>query len=156
MLEKAFEHPRTKAGTWTWLVDFNGFGFRHAMNVRMGIQFAHTFENHFPERLGKVVLVNPPSIFDLALSGIKHFADQRTVDKIFSVSGKLNDEEFYKKLFEKTEIEDEGLRTWIRTILTSQSQLGGLPVIGARNAGEQWQDIRDVQLVSKASWVASD
>lgn len=155
-LEKAFEHPRTTSGRWNWVTDFKGFGFRHAMQARLGISFATIFEAHFPERLGKLVLINPPTVFDLLLTAVKPFADQRTLDKVVSVSGSLDDPKFWQRLFEAMEVEDKGLQSWFEDALRRPVGPGGLPLLGERGSGEQWQDVRKVQLVQTASWVATD
>lgn len=75
------------AAKWTWLVDFNGFGFTHAMQARIGISFAEAFGSHFPERLARLVLINPPTVFSLLLHAIQPFADARTLSKVRTVTG---------------------------------------------------------------------
>jgi hypothetical protein len=85
-LEHCWTHPRS-AEQWVWLTDFRGFGFTHAMQARLGIEFATVFSQQFPERLGAIVLLNPPTVFSLLLSAIKPFADARTMAKVVVVNG---------------------------------------------------------------------
>jgi hypothetical protein len=85
-LEKAWRHPRS-SGQFDYVVDFNGFGLRHATYARLGITWAGIFASHLPERLGHLFLINPPGIFDLFFKAGKAFADQRTLDKIVIVRG---------------------------------------------------------------------
>lgn len=72
---------------WVWVVDFNGFGLKHAMNARLGISFASTFAAHFPERLRTLILINPPSVFSLLLTALTPFADHRTLSKVQTING---------------------------------------------------------------------
>lgn len=72
--------------SFTWLVDFAGFGFSHAMQARVGITAASILSNHLPERLHKLVLINPPGVFSLFLSAGRAVVDARTMSKLVTVS----------------------------------------------------------------------
>lgn len=85
-LEKSWLHPRSSQ-QYTYIVDFNGFGLRHATHVRMGIAWATLFSSQLPERLGHLLLINPPGIFDIFYSAGKKVADSRTLDKISILRG---------------------------------------------------------------------
>jgi hypothetical protein len=91
-LEHAFrleDHPDPAvavADRWVWVVDFNGFGFKHAMNPTLGRRFVSMFDRHFPERLGLLVLLDPPMVFSILLGALKPFLDEATASKIVSVS----------------------------------------------------------------------
>lgn len=63
-------------------MDFKGYGFWHAMQARLGISFATIFGQHMPERLCKIILVNPPAVFDILLKAIRPFVDHRTLNKV--------------------------------------------------------------------------
>ena len=83
------EHALTTPGAhyqWVWVVDFNGFGFSHAMAVRAATSVMSAFTHHMPERLGAVLLINPPGIFDLLLAVVRPIADARTLSKVHSIS----------------------------------------------------------------------
>jgi hypothetical protein len=67
---------------WVWLVDFAGFGLRHALQGRTSNAALASFSAHMPERLGAVVLLNPPGVFDLLLAAVKPFVDARTMAKV--------------------------------------------------------------------------
>jgi hypothetical protein len=73
-------HPQ-----WLWLVDFNGFGLSHALQGRTSNAALAAFSTHMPERLGAVVLINPPRVFDILLAAIKPFIDARTLGKVHIV-----------------------------------------------------------------------
>lgn len=67
-LEKNFATPGA-AAQWVWLVDMRGYTLWSSMaNTRAGIQMASVFSAHYPERLGAVVLLEPPSVFGALLS----------------------------------------------------------------------------------------
>lgn len=109
--------------TWTWLVDFKGFGFSHAMQARLGIAFARIFAEHFPERLRRIFLINTPVVFSLLLSAIEPFADARTMSKIVRVAGS------------PTEVADAleaggvpaAQAAWMRNVLGMDAAPGALP-----------------------------
>ncbi|KAI9012246.1 hypothetical protein DFJ74DRAFT_297258 [Hyaloraphidium curvatum] len=85
-LELAWNHPAS-SGQFTYVVDFRGFGIREATQARLALTWASMFANHLPERLGSLVLVNPPGVFDIFYRAGKALADSRTLDKIKIVRG---------------------------------------------------------------------
>lgn len=84
-LEHAFECHG--CATWTWIVDFKGFGLTHALQARLSIAFARVFADHFPERLQHLILINAPTVFGILLSAAQPFADARTLSKIVRING---------------------------------------------------------------------
>jgi hypothetical protein len=111
---------------WTWLVDFNGFGFTHAMQARLGISFATLFAHHHPERLQRLVLINTPTIFSMLLTAIQPFADARTLSKVVSLRG--NPSEIAAQLVQMGVYADDskGLQ-WLEQTLGMQAVPGNLP-----------------------------
>ena len=73
-------HPQ-----WVWLVDFKGFRMWDALQGSTSNNVLGLFSEHMPERMGVVLLVNPPSVFDLLLAAIKPFMDARTLGKVHIV-----------------------------------------------------------------------
>jgi hypothetical protein len=71
---------------WVWCVDFNGFGFGDLLNPEMGRRFVSVFDSHFPERLGCLLLLDPPIIFTMLLAAVRPFMDAATTAKIVTVS----------------------------------------------------------------------
>jgi hypothetical protein len=67
---------------WVWVIDFTGFSFWHAMQGSTSNATLQTFADHFPERLGSVLLLNPPGLFDILLGLVKAVADSRTMAKV--------------------------------------------------------------------------
>lgn len=85
-LEYCFTRDHT--GTrWIWCVDYNGFGITHALQGRMAARFALLFANHMPERLHKVILLNPPRVFQIMLKAVSAIADPVTMSKLVAVTG---------------------------------------------------------------------
>ncbi|KXS19536.1 CRAL/TRIO domain-containing protein [Gonapodya prolifera JEL478] len=158
-LEKCWIHPRS-SGQWVWVVDFNGFGFKEAMQTRLAIAFATTFSNHMPERLGRLIVLNPPSIFSILLTAGKQFVDKRTMDKFVFMHGKPD--EIVHRLNTEHEIDmylsnDEGpetqhdiemrlMKEWIGKTLQLDATPGNLPEL------YDSPDLRDVQLVRNSPW----
>jgi hypothetical protein len=67
---------------WVWIIDFNGFGMKNALEFSTSRATLSAFSKHMPERLGAVLLINPPSVFGTLLRAIKQFADARTMSKV--------------------------------------------------------------------------
>ena len=61
-LEHAFALPST-GPRWVWCVDYHGFGLSHAAQGRLAARFATLFSGCMPERLHKIILLNPPLVF---------------------------------------------------------------------------------------------
>lgn len=52
-LEMAWTRPEV-ADQWVWLIDFNGFTMKHAMQVKTSVAVMKVFGDIMPERVGKV------------------------------------------------------------------------------------------------------
>ena len=57
-LERIFDGNRLP-GRMVWLIDFRGFGVSDC-NPRMGANALPMFANHYPERMAKIVCIDPP------------------------------------------------------------------------------------------------
>lgn len=132
-------HQRPCSGEqWVWVVDFRGFGFTHAMQARLGISFAKVFADHFPERLKALCMINPPTVFQLLLSAIKPFADERTMSKVQVLSG--TDAEVCKQLGERG-MSSESVE-WMRKVLAMDPVPGSLPPLPASTKKMQLPGIK--------------
>mmetsp|Transcript_2047 Transcript_2047/g.3141 ORF Transcript_2047/g.3141 Transcript_2047/m.3141 type:complete len:307 (-) Transcript_2047:357-1277(-) len=89
-LEYCFALPHS-GSRWIWCVDYNGFGLKEAMQGKLAARFGALFSNHMPERLHRVILLNPPSVFRILLNFAKPFVDQRTLDKLVPVNGSTSE-----------------------------------------------------------------
>ncbi|KPI83000.1 hypothetical protein ABL78_7981 [Leptomonas seymouri] len=50
-------------GKWVCLTDFQTYSHLHDGKPSMGISVIRTIQDHFPERLGKMICINPPKLF---------------------------------------------------------------------------------------------
>jgi len=67
-LEKGFALDGC-TGRWVWLVDMRGYTLWSSMaNTASGSEMARVFSAHYPERLGAVVLLEPPAVFQVLLT----------------------------------------------------------------------------------------
>lgn len=111
---------------WTWLVDFNGFGMTHAMQARLGISFAQLFSQHHPERLQRLILFNPPTVFSILLAAIQPFADARTLSKVVTIRGSPGEMEAQLVSMQVFEQDTPALR-WLTQTLAMKATPGNLP-----------------------------
>jgi len=84
-LEHVFD-VASHAARWLWIVDFNGFGLREALAARVGIHTVSVFSAHMPERMGRIILLNAPTVFSMFFGALRPFLDARTMGKIVFVS----------------------------------------------------------------------
>ncbi|CEM00020.1 unnamed protein product [Vitrella brassicaformis CCMP3155] len=138
-LDRAFTVPDT-APQWVWCVDFNGFGLSHAVNVQLAKDCVSTFSNHFPERLGLLVLLDPPTVFQALWSVVSPLLDRNTAAKVRFVRAKETDG-FLDELLPSAEKE------WLQAVRVMRPVPGNLPPLplsakpfamtpSADNAGE--------------------
>ena len=59
-LERLYDGNRL-AGQYVWAIDFSGFGLRDC-SAQMAATGIKMFLDHYPERMGQIVLVDPPRI----------------------------------------------------------------------------------------------
>lgn len=57
------------------------------MNPSLGTTIVSTFSEIYPERLGRVILLDAPTVFGMLYGALKPFIDPRTAAKIEWVSG---------------------------------------------------------------------
>jgi hypothetical protein len=135
-LEHIFEQEGVER--WTWVVDFNGFGLTHALQARLGISFATVFADHFPERLAHLVLVNPPTVWNILLTAIRPFADARTMSKVISISGppaSITSQLEALGLVQPAEDKAECVLRWLEAVLAMTPTPGSLPPMPKAAAG---------------------
>jgi hypothetical protein len=126
-LEYCFAHEAS-GSRWVWLVDYNGFGFSHAMQGSLAIKFATLFSQQMPERLHKILLINAPTIFRMLLSVVSPFVDTRTMDKIVSISGTAQQ---ISPLLRTEHHFPEPVIAWFEATLAADPKPGSLPTLPA-------------------------
>ncbi|XP_019182962.1 PREDICTED: random slug protein 5-like isoform X1 [Ipomoea nil] len=65
----------------SWLVDFNGWSLRK-VPIKTARDIIYLLQNHYPERLGLIVLYSPPGVFEAFWKIVKYFVDPKTSQKI--------------------------------------------------------------------------
>lgn len=68
------------------LIDFEGFGM-HCLDYAFLKQAINILQNNYPERLGRVCLLDPPFVFRAAWAVIRPWLDERTRQKVQFLSG---------------------------------------------------------------------
>ena len=127
-LDKQFAGEESAAvpRQWVWVVDFSGFGLTHALQARLGLSFGFMFRDHFPERLKKIVLINPPLLFRGLVSALSAIADERTVAKLTPLMA-ATPEEAVGALRDRFDVHCEVVLAWLRAVLSSPPTPGTLP-----------------------------
>lgn len=107
-----------------WLIDFNGFGLKHAMSGGTASTFMTHVSTHLPERLYAAVLINPPAIFDMLLAVLRPFIDARTMSKVHIIRPKAGQ---VSKDLEKFGVVDPSTLEWLEAALAMAPNPGNLP-----------------------------
>lgn len=90
-LERSFSFPQNDEipETGVWVFDGRGYTLlAGAMNPNLGIAYARTLQNHFPERLGKCLLVDVNWAFSTFWALVRPFVAPATAAKIVQISGR--------------------------------------------------------------------
>lgn len=66
---------------WVCITDFETYSHLRDSNPSMGISVIQTIQRHFPERLGKMICVNPPKLFWGLWKLFSPFVDPPTKEK---------------------------------------------------------------------------
>ena len=67
--------------TFVWLIDFHGFSSRD-LNPRMATSCLKIFSRNYPERMGRIVMVEAPWLFNAMFEFLKTVVDPVTVAKV--------------------------------------------------------------------------
>eukprot|EP00283_Hemiselmis_rufescens_P021068 CAMPEP_0173444638 /NCGR_PEP_ID=MMETSP1357-20121228/32621_1 /TAXON_ID=77926 /ORGANISM="Hemiselmis rufescens, Strain PCC563" /LENGTH=275 /DNA_ID=CAMNT_0014410699 /DNA_START=11 /DNA_END=834 /DNA_ORIENTATION=- len=127
-LELGWSHPHV-APQWVWIVDFNGFSMKDAMQIKTSVAVMSTFSDIMPERLGQIVLVNPPTILSIILAACKPFVDERTMSKVVRVKIKPGDDISQHTAAGLSTLTGPQ-QTWLQKALSYKAEAGSLPPIG--------------------------
>lgn len=125
--EYLFSLPET-GSRWVWVVDYNGFRLSHALQGRLAARFATTFSHYMPERLHKILLINPPVVFDVMLKALRPFVDAVTLAKIVPIHG--THERVLSELKVTHAFPEDAIR-WLAEVLRSPTKSRALPPLPA-------------------------
>merc|ERR1719265_1862724 len=67
------------------IVDLEGLGFKvvtHAVARRVVKEIVTAISNHYPEMMGRLLIINAPKVFRIAWSFVKPMLDEKTITKI--------------------------------------------------------------------------
>lgn len=78
------------------LVDYKGFSYANIPPLKVALECANIMQNHYPERMKRTYMINPPRIFSILWTMISPFLDPVTKDKIFFIPDKNLDKTFSK------------------------------------------------------------
>eukprot|EP00616_Rhizochromulina_sp_CCMP1243_P017338 CAMPEP_0118978498 /NCGR_PEP_ID=MMETSP1173-20130426/23825_1 /TAXON_ID=1034831 /ORGANISM="Rhizochromulina marina cf, Strain CCMP1243" /LENGTH=161 /DNA_ID=CAMNT_0006928695 /DNA_START=252 /DNA_END=737 /DNA_ORIENTATION=- len=126
-LERLFE-GNAIPGKIVWLVDFRGFGLRDC-NPRMGMTTVPMFSNHYPERMGQIILFDPPMVFHTMYRAIQAILDPVTKAKIKIVKGSVS----LMRFVENEVQHDPGMQKWLQTVYECPPVPGCFPPLEASN-----------------------
>jgi len=90
-LEASFAHEPADAAAplaGVWVFDGRGFSLlASAMNPGLGVAYARVLQAHFPERLGRCVLVDVPWAFRAFWAVVRPFLAEATAAKVVEAAG---------------------------------------------------------------------
>jgi hypothetical protein len=75
------------AQTLVWIVDFQGFSIKDALDPRFSINLVKLLQQHYPERMGCIVCLGAPTAFSGLWNAVKHLMKENTRRKILFVKG---------------------------------------------------------------------
>ncbi|MED6134411.1 hypothetical protein PIB30_036747 [Stylosanthes scabra] len=92
----------------TWLLDFDGFSLSTNIPIKTSRDIIYVLQNHYPERLGVVILYNPPRIFEVFFKAVRYFIDPKTTQKLkFVYPNNKESVEFMNSLFDVENLPSE-------------------------------------------------
>jgi len=99
---------------WVWVNDFSGFSIQ-ACSPKLASACGGVCGNHYPERLGLFLAINPPQAFVIAWSALSKVIDPVTASKMMFVRGQKV-EEALSKFF------PADLAQWLREEIDANKQ----------------------------------
>lgn len=89
LMEKVTNSMEKGVEKTCWVLDFSDYGsrVRSPDGKTVAQNSLHILQNHYPERLGNLFVVNPPWYFTFLYTIISPFMDHRTKQKIKFISG---------------------------------------------------------------------
>ncbi|CUE65711.1 Hypothetical protein, putative [Bodo saltans] len=86
---------------WIHMTDFETYSHLKDSNPKMGTTVISALQDHFPERLGMMILIDAPSMFSVLWALFSPFIDARTKEKVrfMYTKSKPNIRDEFPKLF---------------------------------------------------------
>jgi hypothetical protein len=73
---------------WVLVLDFGGYSLKNAPPMKTSRAVLDIMQNHFPERLARAVLLDPPTLFYASYKIVEPFVDKHTREKVCFLRGK--------------------------------------------------------------------
>ena len=83
---KSMEHQGRGAEKLIIIIDLNGYSILNAPPMQTAIETINVFQNHYPERLHRAYVINPPYIFMVLYNLISPLLDANTKSKVRMLS----------------------------------------------------------------------
>ncbi|RNF07930.1 cellular retinaldehyde-binding protein/triple function domain-containing protein [Trypanosoma rangeli] len=74
---------------WVCVTDFETFSYVKDSHPKMALSVVQTIQDHFPERLGLMILVNPPKMFAVLWSALSPAIEEKTRAKVMLLYTKV-------------------------------------------------------------------
>ncbi|KAH9601690.1 CRAL-TRIO lipid binding domain [Trypanosoma melophagium] len=86
---------------WVCVTDFETFSYLRDSSPNVALAVVKTIQDHFPERLGLMILVNPPTSFGLLWKMLAPVMEEKTRKKVLFLytNSKPSAKEEFRKLF---------------------------------------------------------
>lgn len=127
-LEAAFSRDAAGHAQAVWLADMRGFSI--LQDPRIGVAYARLLSAHYPERLGRLVITTPPTIFSLFLRALLPFVDARTAGKITTLHAPADVDAWVTAATwgpGEPGGDDGAVRAWLRLAIAMTPTPGNLP-----------------------------
>lgn len=84
VLEQAIQRMPPGEHQMVWLVDMNGYrvGPSDLKRISLAKALLETLQNQYPERVARVIMVQPPWYFRMLFAMVRPLLSQRTLDKV--------------------------------------------------------------------------
>lgn len=83
---KSMDHQGRGAEKLIIIIDLNGYSILNAPPMQTAIETINVFQNHYPERLHRAYVINPPYIFMVLYNLISPLLDANTKSKVRMLS----------------------------------------------------------------------
>ena len=67
---------------WKWIFDASGFGFKHLMQINVGVKLAKLISSSYAHNLTKIQVVNSNIYVNLVYNTISHFLSKKIKERI--------------------------------------------------------------------------
>lgn len=92
----------------SWLIDFSGWSLNTNIPISTARDIIYVLQNHYPERLGLIILYSPPRFFQAFWKVVRYFVDPKTFQKIhFVYPNDKNSMELMKTFFDTENLPSE-------------------------------------------------